>query len=196
MIFLTLQGTSTFLCILVLFFFFSLRASYKLENIINRKRNAGKFNFQFAIKKINLLSNKYPLLYFISFLQLKILPKDLCLPFHFGRRKILCRSLCSSFPTPHPHPHDRAMILFLCVFEVLPNISWWTRTLLFLSSFPNQNSSRCYIQPSNLSIHLNLPQMRLHLESGIKNVSTERRIWGHLVQTYNLTQDDLTTQRG
>lgn len=51
-------------------------------------------------------------------------------------------------------------------------------------------------EPSSLSTHLNLPQMRLHSESDIKNVSAEKGNAEHLVQAHKLTQDKLMTQRG
>lgn len=145
--FLTLQWTSTFLCLLRVCFFLLLLLLSELsttwENIINRKRNTDKLNSQFAIK-VNLLSNKYPPLSSISFLQLKMLQK-LRLPLHL--KGFYAVAYVPSVPHSCPCNYTMIFFLFLCCWSAILIDLEKLKSPVFVSLLPDKNSSGCCLNP-------------------------------------------------
>lgn len=137
------------------------------------------------------MSNKYSPLYSITFLQLKILPEDTCLPFHLKEGGFYAVAYISSSPLLVPIIRLWYSSISLCCA---------TATLIYLHKL----NLHCFWAYSSIKTLLDATltlKLKLILESAlneialkeseIKNVITVRSIWEYLVQTYNSTQDEL-----
>lgn len=133
------------------------------------------------------MSNKYSPLYSIAFLQLKILPKNMCLSFHLKEGGFYAAAYISS------------SLFFVPIIGL-----WYSSVSLCCEIYLHELNLHCFWAYSRIKTLLDaaltlkpkyilepaLNEIALK-ESEIKNVITVRSIWVHLVQTYNLTQDGL-----